>query len=177
MIRVRLGDLRTFINENLPPVKKIPPGVHGPEYLARREKIRKGSSNSNGTMYDTMPSYMRSRLYSTHGLGDIGHDESEETGRVPDGSTLNDIAREMGISTTRAFQLVNQALGRAKKFASMSDDNLDDFLDHAVDVYVDELTMSGEISVEEIEFMKNNPDAVKELDGFREFLAGTGRLS
>jgi hypothetical protein len=37
--------------------------------------------------------------------------------------------------------------------------------------YIDLLYSSGEVEPEEYELMLNNPDIVRELDGFREFLS------
>lgn len=155
--------IRKMLSEaELPPVKKIPPGVHGAEYmrdLERRKKMIK------------------------HSLKSMPLDEPEEaaqeepTGRknimMTDvgGASFKDIAKEMGYaSESGAKQAVEKALEKARFASSMDPDDLEILVLTAMNDYVAFLNKSGELTAADVELLKSHPEIVSDLEGFREFL-------
>jgi len=186
-MKIRLGTLRRIVKEAaLPPVRKIPAGVHGPEYLRRRAAARNGSNVPRG--FDFHPSYARPD--ATAGLGSLsaseaydGDDEPDYEGHLtkaarqvhslgqdPDGDTFAAIAHELGMSVAGAKNVVDTALSKARFLATLPEGELDLLVVAAVADYVGQLAGSGELSDAEVKELRDNPEAVAGLDGFREFL-------
>lgn len=151
----------------MPPVKKIPYGVHGAEYMRNLEK-RKG---------DLRKSLEKSTL---------GDDEDETTsseqpvaGRTRKnvmqtdvaGASFKDIAEELGFATTSgAKAAVEKAMRKAQAVSGMDPDELQIVTLTAMNDYVEYLRKSGELTTADVKLLKDNPDIVATLDGFREFL-------
>jgi RNA processing factor Prp31 len=54
----------------------------------------------------------------------------------------------------------------------MEQEDLDLLILIATKDYIDFLKSSGELTDADVDLMKNNPEIVSELDGFREYLSG-----
>jgi hypothetical protein len=94
------------------------------------------------------------------------------------GDTFADIAKELGFSVAGAKQAVDKAMKKAQWIAQQMTDfepgareEFEIMVLRAMKDYIDLLYSSGEVEPEEYELMLNNPDIVRELDGFREFLS------
>lgn len=156
---------------DLPPVKKIPYGVHGGEYNARLEKNKKD-------LQTTLKKGNFDISVSGEDEDDFGA-ESKPKGRKfntmtdVSGTGFADIAKELGFSVAGAKQAVDKALLKSQWVAQMSLDNPDDLeiiVLSSMNDYIKMLAKTGELSPDDIKLMKSNPEIVRELDGFREFL-------
>lgn len=87
-----------------------------------------------------------------------------------DGANFAQIAQELGFSVAGAKQAVDKALLKAQFVASMDKDDLEITVLQAMDDYVDYLESSGELTPEDVMLIKDHPDLVRELDGFRDYL-------
>lgn len=188
----------------LPPVKKIPPGVHGGEYSRRIEKNKADLKRGLGKAVDTIDSPVRPEELgieepappSTDDLGAMGetpvNPEDPTVGDgVPDapgkrkaykatalggmsdvgGASFEKIAQELEFSVAGAKQAVDKALEKARFLAvDMDEDDLEILVLTGMNDYIKYLTKSGELTPADVQLMKDHPDIVRELDGFREFL-------
>lgn len=196
----------------LPPVRKIPAGVHGGEFSRRIEKtkadLKKGLGKAAATIDapvtaaemgveeppvaageeaseeatvnpeapqvgDGVPDAPGKRkVYKASALGtmhDVDYDEDLGQ-RKP--MTFEEIAAEMGFSVAGAKQAVDKAFEKAKFLfgGGMDEDDREILILTALNDYITFLTKSGELTPADIKLMKDHPDIVRELDGFREFL-------
>lgn len=151
----------------LPPVKKIPAGEHGAEYLNKLEKRKTGLNKQFSTMRDDEDSK------------DMEHDDAPAAGRSRknvmmgdvSGASFKEIAKEMGFAAeSGAKQAVEKALEKAKFTGTMDPDELEILTLSSMNDYIKMLTSSGDLDAEEVQVLKNNPGIVRELDGFRDFL-------
>lgn len=165
---------------DLPPVKKIPFGVHGDEYMRRFEKAKSNLSKTfraGGT--DDMPEPdedtpesdadepKKRRAYKATALGNMADVE---------GASFQEIAKELGFSVAGAKQAVDKALEKARWAASEIDlDSLEILVLQTMNDYIDTLNKSGELTPADVKLMKDHPDVVRELEGFREFLGNAIR--
>lgn len=86
-------------------------------------------------------------------------------------ATFDDIAKEMGYAgPPGARQAVDKAMKKAQFIGSMDPDDLQILTLNAMNDYVDMLKKSGELTASDVKLMKDHPNIVSELDGFREFL-------
>lgn len=193
----------------LPPVKKIPAGVHGGEYSRRIEKNKADLKKGLGKAVDTIDSPVRPEELGIEeppisGLDDIPdptdapasepsvNPEDPTVGDgVPDapgkrkaykatalggmsdvgGASFEKIAQELDFSVAGAKQAVDKALEKARFLAvDMDEDDLEILVLTGMNDYIKYLTKSGELSAADVQLMKDHPDIVRELDGFREFL-------
>lgn len=170
---------------DLPPVKKIPAGIHGGEYMRRIEKNKQD-------LHKTMPKAVADleRPVVDDDEGALGPEaepakkrayKSTAIGGMSDvqGATFEDIAKELDFSVAGAKQAVDKALDKAKwiaKFVDPADpdaldvEDLDIIVMSAMNDYIKYLAKSGDVSSEDVRLMKDHPDIVTELDGFREYL-------
>jgi hypothetical protein len=178
--------IRRMLQEaELPPVTKIPFGVHGKEYQDRVDKSKAWLKRSMGKAikdYENPkeddanpdvpavgdgvpdapePSKPAGRTYKSTALGSM-----DDVG----GSQFSDIAKEMGLSVAGAKAAVDKALEKAKFVADMDEDDAEILTLTAMNDYIKFLSKSGEISAADVRLMKDHPDIVRDLDGFREFL-------
>lgn len=163
---------------DLPPVKKIPFGVHGDEYMRRMEKIkadlgktfRAGGADDKQEPDEDEPKTdepKKRRAYKTTALGGMAD---------VDGASFQEIAKELGFSVAGAKQAVDKALEKARWIATEIDpDDLEILVLQTMNDYIDTLNKTGELTPADVQLMKDHPDIVRELEGFREFLAGAIR--
>jgi hypothetical protein len=151
----------------LPPVQKIPMGTHGGEYTRQLEKSK--SKLKQALKSDT--------------LDDFGGAQEDEDAETPEkrtfstmsdvqGSSFQEIANELGFSVAGAKQAVDKALAKAQWLGTMQEQNPEDLeimMLSAMNDYIKYLSKSGELSAADIQLMKDHPEVVRELDGFREF--------
>lgn len=162
----------------LPPVKKIPFGVHGAEYMRRMQKSRDDLAASLGRGDDDeeersgeggeeeKPAKRRHSYKKTAigGMADVS------------GASFDEIAKELDFSIAGAKQAVDKALEKAQFVAvGIDSDDLEILVLTTMNDYVNMLNKTGELSPADVKLMKDHPDIVRELDGFREFLSNAIR--
>lgn len=168
-IRKMLSEVEYNPNDPaLPPVQKVPFGVHGAEFMKNLEK-RKASLRH---------SLERSTL---------GHEEDVEAAKSSapapgrerrnvmqtdvGGASFKEIAKELGFAAeSGAKGAVERALKKAKGVASMDPNDLEILTLTAMSDYIDVLKDTGELTPSDVKLLKDNPEIVSSLDGFREFL-------
>lgn len=167
-IRSMVRNIISEMNEaDLPPVKKIPYGVHGAEYLRNLEKSKKGLQSKFAAMRDDEdseemvradePASGRSRKNVM--MGDV------------EGASFKDIAKELGFAAeSGAKGAVERALAKAKFVGSMDPDELEILVLKTMSDYIDALEATNELSAADVKLLKSHPDIVRELEGFREYL-------
>lgn len=166
-VRKILGEAGYDPNDpNMPPVKKIPYGVHGAEYMRNLEK-RKG---------DLRKSLEKSTLGDED---DLTSSEEPAAGRTRKnvmqsdvgGASFKDIAKEMGFAAeSGAKAAVERAMKKAQFVSNMDPDELEVLTLTAMKDYIDVLKGSGELTASDVKLMQSYPQIVSSLDGFREFL-------
>ena len=178
---------------DLPPVRKFAPGVSGGDVERRTKKNVGDLKRGMGAAIDAYenpkvdpedepaaPSAPAAkRAYKATAIGNMADVQ---------GATFDEIAQELGFSVAGAKQAVDKALTKAKFVASLSDtsaegeagegDDLEIITLMAMNDYIKHLARGvggpeeGEdaLTPADIKLMKDHPDIVRELDGFREFL-------
>jgi len=89
------------------------------------------------------------------------------------GSSFEEIAQELGFSVAGAKQAVDKALLKAQWIGKMQledPDEVEILVLTAMNDYIKLLSKSGELTAADVQLMKDHPDIVRDLDGFREFL-------
>jgi hypothetical protein len=87
------------------------------------------------------------------------------------GSSFKDIAKELGFAAeSGAKQAVVKALEKAKFVGTMDPDELEILVLKSMSDYIDMLSNTGELSPADVKLLKDHPDIVRDLEGFREFL-------
>jgi hypothetical protein len=86
------------------------------------------------------------------------------------GATFDEIAKELGFAITGAKAAVDKALEKLRFTAKMDQDELEILVLTAMKDYIKLLEKSGELTPSDVTLLKDNPDIVRTLDGFREFL-------
>lgn len=174
-VRKTLGEKRLAEVGDLPPVKKIPMGVHGDEYMYRVQKAR---DDLAGSMGGTNPAAEKAAEEEKSGEPEVSkrHGAYKKTaiGGMLDvgGSSFEEIAKELNFSVAGAKQAVDKALEKARWLAQDIDsDSLEIMVLQTMNEYIALLNKTGELSPADVQLMKDHPDVVRELDGFREFLA------
>jgi len=89
-----------------------------------------------------------------------------------EGASFADIAKELGLSVAGAKRAVDMALEKARYVATQytKDEELEILVLQAIKDYIDHLNSTGELEASDVQLLNNNPEIVRELDGFREFL-------
>ena len=180
----------------LPPVKKIPFGQHGGEYLRRQEKTTADLRKNLGHAVDRMETEPEPSDEEEPGEEAAGEEGGEEApaaaapaaptkraykptaiGGVSDvqGKSFEDIAKELGFSVAGAKQAVDKAMTRYGYMYKMPEYEREIMVLTALNNYIDMLNKTGELAPADVQFMKDHPDHVRELDGFREFFHNTIR--
>ena len=106
---------------------------------------------------------------------------NEETPAVPQGVAgggkeefnFKALADELGMSVSGAKQLVDKSrLQFDYLFKMLHNDweEFEDFVLNAAGDYIKYLSSSGELSAADIQLLKQHPDTIRELDGFRDWL-------
>jgi len=102
------------------------------------------------------------KAYKTSALGTMSDVE---------GASFEEIAKTLNFSVAGAKQAVDKALEKARFIATqMEPEDLDILALSAMNDYIKMLNKSGELTSADVQLMKDHPDIVRELDGFREFL-------
>ena len=101
---------------------------------------------------------------------DDDEDRKMNTAASLGGATFDEIAKSLGYSVAGAKQAVDKALEKAQFVGSIDPDDLEIMTLMAMNDYVDYLSGSGELTPADVQLMKNHPDVLRTLDGFREFL-------
>jgi DnaJ-class molecular chaperone len=87
--------------------------------------------------------------------------------------TFDDMARELGYSgAPGARQAVERALEKARFAVTTDPTELQIITLTAMNDYIDFLKKSGELTPADVQLMKDHPNIISGLDGFREFLDG-----
>jgi hypothetical protein len=153
----------------LPPVKKIPAGEHGAEYLNNLEKRKIGLGKQFSSMRDDEDSKEMER-------SDLpAQDRTRKNVMMGDvsGASFKEIAKEMGFAAeSGAKAAVERVLDKARFVGSIDPDQLEIIVLTAMNDYIDMLNKTGELSAADVQLMKDHPDIVEDLDGFREHLDG-----
>lgn len=164
---IRLA-IRKMLNEaELPPVKKIPMGVHGGEWMKAHEKRRKDLEKTlTGMNVDTDAEDMvRADAPAA------GRERKNVMQTDVGGASFKQIAQELGYaSESGAKQAAEKAMAKVQFASSMDQDQLQIVVLTAMSDYIDFLNKSGELTPADVQLMKDHPGIVSELDGFREFL-------
>ena len=87
------------------------------------------------------------------------------------GSTFEEIAKELGFSVAGAKQAVDKALLKMRFLMNMDPEEREIMTLTAMGDYIKMLNKSGELSPADVQLLKDHPDMVRDLDGFRQFLA------
>ncbi len=157
----------------LPPVKKIPAGQRGGEAQAWIDKGKKDLKKTFKLMKDdpadedddeSLVDPGAKRTYKSTAIGGMG-DVS--------GASFQDIAKDLGFSVAGAKQAVDKALLKAQwlaKLESEAPEELEILTLTAMNDYIKFLTKQGALSAADVQLMKDHPEIVRDLDGFREFL-------
>ncbi len=177
---------------DLPPVKKIPAGEHGGEYNRKKEKYHNDLKKILGKVDpDAVEKEPDIDPDDPENPPESGGEAPEAAASTPElsepkkakkgtalggmtdvsGATFEDIAKELGFSVAGAKQAVDKALEKAQFLAQdMDDDDREILVLTSMNDYIKYLNKSGELTAADVQLMKDHPDVVRELDGFREFL-------
>lgn len=105
----------------------------------------------------------------------------EETPVVPQGAAgggeddvkLKDIAAQLGMSPSGAKQLIDKSRLQFDFLAKMLHNDWEEFEDFVLNAaadYIKFLASSGELTDADVKLLKQHPDMVRDLDGFREWM-------
>jgi len=86
------------------------------------------------------------------------------------GATFEEIAEELGFSVAGAKQAVDKAILKMRFLMLMDEDEREIMILSAMNDYIKLLTKSGELAAADVQLLKDHPEIVRTLDGFREFL-------
>jgi len=178
----------------LPPVRKFAPGVSGGDSERRLNKNKSDLSRDMGpaiAAYEKGTGAPEDEPEAPAASGGKRAYKATAIGNMADvqGATFEEIAAELGFSVAGAKQAVDKALTKAKFVGNLSDtsvegdigegDDLEIITLMAMNDYIKYLARGvgepgeeGEepLTAADIKLMKDHPDIVRELDGFREFL-------
>ena len=160
--------IRKFLSEaELPPVKKIPMGVHGGEWMKAHSKRRADLAKTLKGMKDDPDAEDMSRADEPV----TGRERKNVMQTDIGGASFKQIAQELGYaSESGAKQAAEKAMAKVKFASNMDQDQLQIVVLTAMSDYIDFLNKSGELTPADVQLMKDHPGIVSELDGFREFL-------
>lgn len=164
---VRLAIRKMLREAELPPVKKIPMGVHGGEWMRAHQKRRDDLNKTlSGMNIDTdAEEMMRADAPAA------GRERKNVMQTDVGGASFKQIAQELGYaSESGAKQAAEKAMAKVQFASSMDPDQLQIVILTAMSDYIDFLNKSGELTPADVQLMKDHPNIVSELDGFREFL-------
>lgn len=164
---VRLAIRKMLKEAELPPVKKIPMGVHGGEWMRAHQKRRDDLNKTlTGMNIDTDAEEM-----TRADAPAAGRDRKNVMQTDVGGASFKQIAQELGYaSESGAKQAAEKAMAKVQFASGMDPDQLQIVVLTAMSDYIDFLNKSGELTPADVQLMKDHPNIVSELDGFREFL-------
>jgi hypothetical protein len=164
---IRLTIRKMLSEAELPPVKKIPMGVHGGEWMKAHAKRRSDLEKTLRGMSDDADAEDMVRADAPVS----GRDRKNVMQTDVGGASFKQIAQELGYaSESGAKQAVEKAMAKVQFAAGMDPDQLQIIVLSAMSDYIDFLNKSGELTPADVQLMKDHPNIVSELDGFREFL-------
>lgn len=160
--------IRKILKEaDLPPVKKIPVGVHGGEYMRNLEKRKSKLRSVMDKWRDDEDAAPMVRADAPA----AGRERKNVMQTDVGGASFKQIAQELGYaSESGAKQAAEKAMSKVKFATAMDPDQLQIVVLTAMSDYIDLLNSSGELSASDVQLLKDHPDMVSELDGFREYL-------
>lgn len=113
------------------------------------------------------------RAYKKTALGNMNDVNYDETKGEHAPKSFEEIAKGMEFSVAGAKQAVDKAVEQFGFMYKLWSDEPDDYeilILSAMNDYIKMLNKTGELSAADVRLMKDHPDIVRELDGFREFL-------
>ena len=88
-----------------------------------------------------------------------------------DGEAFAKMAAQLGYKDAPgARQAVQKALAKAQFMGSMDPDELEILVLNSMSSYIDKLNKTGELTPADVQLLRDHPDIVRELDGFRDYL-------
>jgi hypothetical protein len=178
-LRLKIRKVIAQLVSEAPEVKKIPIGVHGGEYMARHEKTKAALQKSLGRAADTLDAPEPD--LPDEEAGEEG-DEEDDAPKVPKhahqaigaqgavgAASFEDIAKELGFSVSGAKQAVDKTMLRFKFLYALPEDEREIMVLNAMNDYIDMMNKTGELTAADVQLLKDHPDIVRELDGFREY--------
>jgi len=164
---IRLAIRKMLKEAELPPVKKIPIGVHGGEYTRNLEKRK---SKLRGVMDKWRDDEDAAPMVRADAPA-AGRERKNVMQTDIGGASFKQIAQELGYaSESGAKQAAEKAMSKVQFASNMDQDDLQIVVLTAMSDYIDFLNSSGELTSADVQLMKDHPDVVTELDGFRDFL-------
>jgi hypothetical protein len=159
--------IRKMLKEaELPPVKKIPAGVHGGEYTRNLEKRK---SKLRGVMDKWRDDEDAAPMVRADAPA-AGRERKNTMMTDVGGSSFKEIAAELGYaSESGAKQAAEKAMSKLRFASQMDQDELEILSLEAMSDYIDYLNKSGELTSADVQLMKDHPTIVAELDDFRDF--------
>lgn len=159
MLREELTEADPPETSKLPPVKKIPAGQHGGEYMQKFDKYKsdlgkmiKGSSPEDSDE----PNEKKRGYTSTDAAG---------------GSSFDEIAAEFGFAGPQgAKAAVEKALTKMRYLMKLPEEDRDFLVLSAMDDYINMMSKTGELTPEDMTLLRAHPSIVQDLDGFKEHL-------
>jgi hypothetical protein len=113
-----------------------------------------------------------------HGMDFFGEEDPEEEDRRKYTSTVGasdnvrsqpDVASDLGISTAKLNQ--EEQIYRAKRGFLKDPEHGVQIMKNAQDDFIEYLQTSGELNAGDVKLLKDHPEMVEDLDGYKEFLA------
>ena len=164
---IRLTIRKMLREAPLPPVKKIPMGVHGGEWMRKHEKSRSDLAKTLKGMSDDADAEEMTRADAPA----AGRERKNVMQTDIGGASFKQIAQELGYaSESGAKQAAEKAMAKVKFAAGMDQDELMIVVLLAMKDYIEYLKKSGELTSADVQLMQDHPNIVSGLDGFREFL-------
>jgi hypothetical protein len=164
---IRLAIRKMLKEAELPPVKKIPIGVHGGEYTRNLEKRK---SKLRGVMDKWRDDEDAAPMVRADAPA-AGRERKNVMQTDIGGASFKQIAQELVYaSESGAKQAAEKAISKVQFASNMDQDDLQIVVLTAMSDYIDFLNSSGELTSADVQLMKDHPDVVTELDGFRDFL-------
>ena len=147
----------------LPAIKKIPAGVHGAEYLSKRNNAIKGLQSTFKNMRDDVDSEEMDRQ-------DKPAPGRTRRNKMDAAEGLKQMALELGFKNPNgALQFLNKTLEKMKVRIENYDDVMVSSLE-AMNDYIAKLSQAGSFTPADVQLLKDHPEIVVDLDSFRIYL-------
>jgi len=98
-------------------------------------------------------------------------DEEKRFKSNKEGSSFKEIAQELNFSVAGAKNACDKALAKAQWIAGADETDMELIVLYSLKDYIELLQQSGELTDDDVRVMLENPNLVRELDGFRDFLS------
>ena len=154
---IRLAIRKMLKEAELPPVKKIPIGVHGGEYTRNLEKRK---SKLRGVMDKWRDDEDAAPMVRADAPA-AGRERKNVMQTDIGGASFKQIAQELGYaSESGAKQAAEKAMSNVQFASNMDQDDLQIVVLTAMSDYIDFLNSSGELTSADVQLMKDHPDVV-----------------